>query len=66
MLVAGAVTVETVFSWPGLGYLAYHALTAPDFTLLQGTFLVFAAMVIVMNFIADLLYRILDPRLKTA
>ncbi len=65
-LIGGAVTVETVFSWPGLGYLAYYALTAPDFPLLQGTFLVFSAMVIVMNFFADLLYRVLDPRLKTA
>lgn len=65
-LVAGSVTVETVFSWPGLGYLAYYALTAPDFTLLQGTFLVFSAMVIVMNFLADLLYRVLDPRLKSS
>jgi peptide/nickel transport system permease protein len=66
LLISGAVTVETVFSWPGLGYLTYQALTAPDLPLLQGTFVVFSALVIFMNFIADLLYRVLDPRLKTS
>lgn len=65
-LIGGAVTVETVFSWPGLGYLTFQALTAPDLPLLQGTFVVFSTLVIIMNFIADLLYRVLDPRLKTA
>jgi peptide/nickel transport system permease protein len=66
LLIGGAVTVETVFSWPGLGYLTYQALTAPDLPLLQGTFVVFSALVIFMNFLADLLYRVLDPRLKTS
>ncbi len=65
-LVGGAVTVETVFSWPGLGYLTYQALSAPDLPLLQGTFVVFSAIVIVMNFVADLVYRVLDPRLRAA
>ena len=65
-LVAGAVTVEAVFSWPGLGYLAYQGLNAPDLPLLQGTFVVFSAAVIVMNLVADLVYRLIDPRLKAA
>ncbi len=65
-LVGGAVTVETVFSWPGLGYLTYQALSAPDLPLLQGTFVVFSAIVIIMNFVADLVYRVLDPRLRAA
>ncbi|WP_425864520.1 ABC transporter permease [Arthrobacter sp. TWP1-1] len=65
-LIGGAVTVETVFSWPGLGYLTFQALSAPDFPLLQGTFVVFSSIVIIMNFFADILYRILDPRLRTA
>lgn len=65
-LIGGAVTVETVFSWPGLGFLTFQALTAPDLPLLQGTFVVFSALVILMNFFADLLYRVLDPRLKTS
>jgi peptide/nickel transport system permease protein len=65
-LIGGAVTVETVFSWPGLGFLTFSALSAPDLPLLQGTFVVFSTIVIVMNFVADLLYRVLDPRLKAA
>lgn len=65
-LIGGAVTVETVFSWPGLGYLTFQALSSPDFPVLQGTFVVFSAIVILMNFIADLVYRVLDPRLRTA
>ncbi|MET0694356.1 MAG: ABC transporter permease [Propionibacteriaceae bacterium] len=65
-LVGGAVTVETVFSWPGLGYLTFQGLSAPDLPLLQGTFVVFSSIVIVMNFVADLVYRVLDPRLKAA
>jgi peptide/nickel transport system permease protein len=65
-LIGGAVTVETVFSWPGLGYLTYKGLSAPDLPLLQGTFVVFSAVVIVMNFVADLVYRVLDPRLKAS
>lgn len=65
-LISGAVTVETVFSWPGLGYLTYQALGAPDFPLLQGTFVVFSVIVIISNFLADIAYRILDPRLRTA
>ncbi|WP_043642586.1 ABC transporter permease [Nocardioides alkalitolerans] len=65
-LVGGAVTVESVFSWPGLGYLTYQALSEPDLPLLQGTFVVFSAIVILMNFVADLVYRVLDPRLRSA
>jgi peptide/nickel transport system permease protein len=65
-VVSGAITVETVFSWPGLGFLTFTALSAPDLPLLQGTFVVFSSIVIVMNFAADLLYRVLDPRLKAA
>jgi len=65
-IVSGAITVETVFSWPGLGYLTYQALKIPDLPLLQGTFLVFSASVIVMNVLADLLYQVLDPRVRAA
>ena len=63
-LIGGAVTVETVFSWPGLGYLTYQALSGPDLPLLQGTFVVFSSIVVITNFLADLVYRVLDPRLK--
>ncbi|MEU6278012.1 ABC transporter permease [Streptomyces populi] len=60
--VAGVVLVETVFSWPGLGGLFYQALSVPDLPLVQGLFFVFAAAVIVMNTLADLIYPLLDPR----
>ncbi|MEV6173360.1 ABC transporter permease [Streptomyces sp. NPDC051954] len=60
--VAGVILVETVFSWPGLGGLFYQALSVPDLPLVQGLFFVFAAVVIVMNTLADLIYPLLDPR----
>jgi peptide/nickel transport system permease protein len=65
-VIAGAVTVETVFSWPGLGLLTYDALTHRDLPLLQGTFIVLAGAVIAMNVVADLLYRVLDPRVRAS
>ncbi|MEU0464305.1 MULTISPECIES: ABC transporter permease [Amycolatopsis] len=64
LVVSGTVTVETVFSWPGLGLLTYEALRVPDLPLLQGVFVVMAGSVIVMNLIAEVLYRVLDPRVR--
>ncbi|WP_423817223.1 ABC transporter permease [Saccharomonospora viridis] len=64
MVVSGTVTVETVFSWPGLGLLTYEALRGPDLPLLQGVFVVLASSVLVMNLVAELLYRVLDPRVR--
>jgi peptide/nickel transport system permease protein len=66
MVVSGAVTVEAVFSWPGLGQLLYKALQVPDLPLIQGTFIALAGAVVVMNVIAELLYRWLDPRVRTS
>lgn len=66
MVVSGTVTVETVFSWPGLGLLTYQALRGPDLPLLQGVFLILAGSVIVMNLCAELLYRVLDPRVRAS
>jgi peptide/nickel transport system permease protein len=65
-MISGAITVETVYSWPGLGYLTYQALQIPDLPLLEGTFIVFSASVIVFNLLADLCYRFLDPRVRRA
>jgi peptide/nickel transport system permease protein len=64
-VVAGAITIETVFSIPGLGLLSIDALEGPDFWLLQGTFLVASAGVILANLVANLLYGLLDPRVRT-
>lgn len=62
--VGGAIQVETVFSWPGLGRLIYDAVGKQDFPVLQGAFLLIAASVIAANLGADLLYSVLDPRVK--
>jgi peptide/nickel transport system permease protein len=63
-VLSGAIAVETVFSWPGLGLLTTEALNGPDLPMLQGLFLVFSASVIVFNLIADLAYPFLDPRVR--
>jgi peptide/nickel transport system permease protein len=63
-VLSGAIAVETIFSWPGLGLLTYDALKGPDLPMLQGLFLVFSAAVIFFNLVADLLYGFLDPRVR--
>jgi peptide/nickel transport system permease protein len=64
LIVGGAITIETVFSWPGLGELTFQAIDDKDFPVLQGTFLVFSVAVILANLIADCLYFYLDPRVQ--
>ncbi|HEX4724969.1 MAG TPA: ABC transporter permease [Pseudonocardiaceae bacterium] len=65
LVVSGAVTVEAVYSWPGLGQLMFKALQVPDLPLVQGVFITLAGAVVVMNVLAELLYRALDPRVRT-
>lgn len=62
----GAITIEYVFSYPGLGSLTVQAIDGNDYPLLQGLFLLFSAAVIVANLIADVLYSYLDPRVRAA
>jgi peptide/nickel transport system permease protein len=62
----GAITIETIFSWPGLGDLSQQAIQDKDFPILQGTFLLFSVAVIAANLIADALYFVLDPRVQSA
>jgi peptide/nickel transport system permease protein len=64
-LAAGAIVVETVFAYPGLGRLTFGAIAARDYPLMQGTFLVLTLMVVLMNLLADLTYPLLDPRART-
>lgn len=64
-LVAGAITVEQVFSWPGLGTLTVDALRTRDYPMMQGVFLVLSISVVIANFIADIIYGFLDPRVRT-
>jgi peptide/nickel transport system permease protein len=65
-ILSGAIAVEAIFSWPGLGLATYAAIRAPDLPMLQGLFLVFSASVIFFNLVADLLYAYLDPRVRRA
>lgn len=60
--VGGNVVIETVFSWPGLGRLLVDAVGSSDYPLAQGAFLLIAVVLVLMNFVADLLYGLLDPR----
>lgn len=63
-VIAGAITAEIVFNWPGLGTLTVDALAARDYPVLQGIFLLLAVSVVLANLLADLLYGLLDPRVR--
>ena len=62
-IVAGAILIETVFSWPGIGRAVYDAVLQRDYPMLEGAFLVLTLSVIFFNLVADLLYFKLDPRI---
>jgi peptide/nickel transport system permease protein len=64
LYLTGAVLVETVFSWPGMGRLFYDSLTVRDFPVLMGILILGAVLIIMGNLIADVLYGLLDPRIK--
>jgi len=61
-LIGGSVVVETVFAWPGLGRLIFDAVTARDYPVLLGLFLVTSMLVIAVNLLTDLIHRLVDPR----
>ncbi len=63
-VVGGAIQVETVFSWPGIGRLIYDSVAKQDYPVLQGAFLLLAVSVILANLTADILYSVFDPRVK--
>lgn len=65
-LISGAVVVETVFAYPGLGRLVFEAVEARDYPLLQGSFLLLTVTVIGANLIADLTYPLIDPRTRAS
>ena len=62
--VGGAIQIETVFSWPGIGRLIFDSVGKQDYPVLQGAFLLIAVSVIIANFLADVFYSLLDPRVK--
>jgi len=63
-IVTGAIQIEVVFSWDGIGRLTWDALQKRDFPVLQGVFLILATVVILANFVADIISLYIDPRLK--
>jgi peptide/nickel transport system permease protein len=64
-VIAGAITVEVVFNWPGIGTLTVVALNARDFPVLQGIFILLSVSIVFANLVADLVYGVLDPRVRT-
>ena len=65
-LIGGAVVVETVFAWPGIGRLAFDALLQRDYPVLLGIFFVSSVLVVIVNLLTDLLYTVIDPRISVA
>jgi ABC-type dipeptide/oligopeptide/nickel transport system permease component len=63
-VLGGAVVIESIFNWPGIGNLALQSIQQRDFPMIQGTVLVIAVVFTVVNFLVDLLYAALDPRIK--
>jgi peptide/nickel transport system permease protein len=65
-LLAGTVLTETIFAWPGIGWYAYRASTSLDFPAIMGVSMVIALIFVIVNLIVDVLYFVLDPRLRAA
>lgn len=65
-LLAGAVVVEAIFNWPGIGKLILDSLASRDFPMIQGGILVAAVVFVALNFVVDMLYSVLDPRVGAA
>lgn len=63
-VLSGAILTETVFSWPGIGRLAYNAVMSRDYPLLQGIVLFIAVIFVIINLAVDLVYVLLDPRIR--
>jgi peptide/nickel transport system permease protein len=64
-VVAGAITAEVVFNWPGIGTLTVDALSSRDYPVLEGVFLLLSVTVVLANLVADLVYGLLDPRVRS-
>ena len=64
MVIVGAVFLETIFNWPGMGRLYYKAVLARDFPIVMGANLFIAVIVLVSNLVVDIVYSIIDPRVR--
>ena len=63
-ILGGAVIIETIFQWPGMGMLSYRATTTRDYPILMGVTLISATMILLSNLLADILYAVADPRIR--
>ena len=63
-MLGGAVVTETIFAWPGLGQLTVAAIGARDYQVIQGVVVLLAAVFVVLNLMVDVLYAVLDPRIR--
>ncbi len=63
-MLSGAFVIETVFAWPGLGRLGVTALFTRDFAVIQGVILVSTTIFVLVNLLVDIIYTVLDPRIK--
>jgi len=61
---AGAILVETVFAWPGLGRLIFEAIITRDYPLIMGMVIIVSVIVIIVNIITDIIYSLIDPRIR--
>ena len=64
-LIGGAVVIEVVFNLPGIGSVLVNAVEAKDYPIIQATAMLFAIFVVVVNFLTDVLYGVIDPRIRT-
>jgi peptide/nickel transport system permease protein len=63
-LLGGAIVIETIFAWPGIGRLTVQAISARDYFLLQGIVLFFALTRVFFNLLTDVIYGVVDPRIR--
>ncbi|GAH03914.1 unnamed protein product [marine sediment metagenome] len=63
-IIGGAITTESVFSWPGIGLLIYKSVMQADYPVLQGAFLIITISAVLANFLAEIIYGYLDPRVR--
>jgi peptide/nickel transport system permease protein len=64
LLMGGAIITETIFSWPGIGLYAYNSISARDYASIQGVVLYGALLFVLINLVVDILYAVLDPRVR--
>ena len=63
-ILSGTIVIETVFSWPGLGQLFFDAITNKDLQVVQAIVLLLTCIVVLMNIITDMMYAVIDPRVR--